>query len=528
MSSKYGRYFLVSEDEMDPIDPSMDDTGEDIPPEDSEIPPEEEEELYIPDEREEEYVDDDGVPHNLKIVDIKPRNYHFFSVPEDAPEEDIIPDEMSDGGQSLLDADGNPIEDDNDVPEPDFSDDVDQSTDDTQPEPDFSDDSGEEPSNETPPEPDFSDDNSNDEDIEPGDDNDVPEPDFSTDNEEPSEEEIPEPDFSDDSTSNPNGMENPPEELPQPPELGNEDIQQDSSTPTPDFSDLGGATDNTSGAMTADMSQQSQMPMDTNGANPMDQSAPVPDFSQTPAPAAPTPDTSMNGIQAQPMGRPMDMNMQTPVNPDGSPSTTPDGSPMPSPTNPDGTPMTNPDGSLMAPPLNPDGSPMTNPDGTPMAQPAGDMSVDNGPVLDDMGSDFSPNDNGGGNPDEMSGDMSADAGAAGGEEAPQAPQGPGLEYNSTRKYTLFKNYMSLSNAIDNYISKLELQMGEDANKTAVLKSATDKLRDINDLCYDYITMKFEISSYVQSLLFFQKMIVMIQMVFEMVSETNKKTNKKQD
>ena len=81
--------------------------------------------------------------------------------------------------------------------------------------------------------------------------------------------------------------------------------------------------------------------------------------------------------------------------------------------------------------------------------------------------------------------------------------------------------------IDNYISKMELKMGDDANRTAILKTATDKLREINDLCYDYITMKFEISSYVQSLLFFQKLIVMIQLVFEMVSDGNK-TLKKQE
>ena len=87
--------------------------------------------------------------------------------------------------------------------------------------------------------------------------------------------------------------------------------------------------------------------------------------------------------------------------------------------------------------------------------------------------------------------------------------------------------MSLSNAIDNYINKLEVKMGDDADETALLKTATDKLREINDLCYDYITLKFEISTYVQSLLFFQKLVVMIQMVFDMINNGQKSLKKKE-
>ena len=109
-----------------------------------------------------------------------------------------------------------------------------------------------------------------------------------------------------------------------------------------------------------------------------------------------------------------------------------------------------------------------------------------------------------------------------GENPAPAAQGPGLEYNSTRKYVLFKNFVSLSNAIDNYINKLEMRMGNDTEETILYKNATDKLREINDLCYDYITMKFEISSYVQSLLFFQNLVVMIQMVFDLISQGNNK------
>lgn len=104
-------------------------------------------------------------------------------------------------------------------------------------------------------------------------------------------------------------------------------------------------------------------------------------------------------------------------------------------------------------------------------------------------------------------------------------KGPGLEYDSTRKYNLFENYLSLSNAINNYITKLENNMGDNQNENQIIKKATEKLREIYSLCYDFMTMKFEISSYVQSLLFFQNLVIMVQMVFDLLKKLNKNNNK---
>lgn len=104
-------------------------------------------------------------------------------------------------------------------------------------------------------------------------------------------------------------------------------------------------------------------------------------------------------------------------------------------------------------------------------------------------------------------------------------KGPGVEYDSTRKFNLFENFVSLSNALTNYIEKLEGQMGEDYNKNQVIKTVTEKLRNIKKLCDEYITMKFELSTYVQSLLFFQNLIVMVQLNFTLLDTFNKKTTK---
>lgn len=101
----------------------------------------------------------------------------------------------------------------------------------------------------------------------------------------------------------------------------------------------------------------------------------------------------------------------------------------------------------------------------------------------------------------------------------QQPKGPGLEYDSTRKYKLFQNYMTLINAIDNYIAKLESRMSDDHNINKIFHKAINQLQDIRDLAFDYVTMKFEISTYVQSLLFYENLIVMIQLVFEFIQKS---------
>ena len=95
-------------------------------------------------------------------------------------------------------------------------------------------------------------------------------------------------------------------------------------------------------------------------------------------------------------------------------------------------------------------------------------------------------------------------------------KGPGVEYDSTRKYVLFKEFMSLYNAINNYITKLESVINDDIETNRTISEAANRLREIRDLTYDYMTMKYEISTYTQSLLFYQTLIVSVQMVFRLL------------
>ena len=152
-----------------------------------------------------------------------------------------------------------------------------------------------------------------------------------------------------------------------------------------------------------------------------------------------------------------------------------------------------------------------------------DVSVtDNGTELttdaDDMGEDDNTDftsDDGDGTTDDGTQDASAN------NTGDETKKGPGIEYDSTRKYALFLNYETLINALTNYITKLENNISDDMNINKIIKTSVVKLREIKDLCYEYMIMKFEVSSYVQSLLFYQNAIIMTQSVFDLLQKMNK-------
>ena len=107
----------------------------------------------------------------------------------------------------------------------------------------------------------------------------------------------------------------------------------------------------------------------------------------------------------------------------------------------------------------------------------------------------------------------------------EKPNAPGVELDSTRKYNLFKEYMSLYNACDNYIGKLENILKDDNDENKIIRISVNNLREIKDILYDYMTIRFQLNTYVQSLLFYQKMVVAVQLVFNLLRsiKSNKKT-----
>ena len=123
--------------------------------------------------------------------------------------------------------------------------------------------------------------------------------------------------------------------------------------------------------------------------------------------------------------------------------------------------------------------------------------------------------------DDSTDDGTDDTGDDTGDDVQAETNGPGLEFDSTRKYMLFKQFMSLYNACDNYLNRVSNKISDDYTGNQILKVSTTKLREIKNLIYDFMTIKFEASSYVQSLVFYQKMVVSIQLVFSLLEKIPK-------
>ena len=99
-------------------------------------------------------------------------------------------------------------------------------------------------------------------------------------------------------------------------------------------------------------------------------------------------------------------------------------------------------------------------------------------------------------------------------------RGPGLEYDSVRKYNLYKEFARLRASLDTYIDKLESCISDDVTSNQIIKEATKRFHEIYDLITDYMIMKYELCNYVQNLLFYQKMVASIQMIFKLLKTTN--------
>jgi hypothetical protein len=104
----------------------------------------------------------------------------------------------------------------------------------------------------------------------------------------------------------------------------------------------------------------------------------------------------------------------------------------------------------------------------------------------------------------------------------QNTNAPGVELDSMRKYNLFKEFMSLYNACDNYISKLETVLKNDYEENQIIRISVNNLREMKDIISDYMTIRFRLNSYIQSLLFYQKMIAATQLIFNMLRAVNSK------
>ena len=250
------------------------------------------------------------------------------------------------------------------------------------------------------------------------------------------------------------------------------------------------------------------------------------------------------GVENQPIEEPTEEPTQniTPENPDAStdvnadnasqnPSVNnntidvapPEQDPLTTPENPD----VNQNPTEVTPEENPTNNPVevTPPEGdvhnTPSTSTgdeenpnAGQVITPDGGSIDNMGSDdFSAGGDIGDMPDTNT-DTSSNT------DQQQNTSGVGVGLDTMRKYQLFNEFIHFGNAVTNYISKLENIILDNPGQNQLIKYVIDNLHNIKDMIYDYITMKFELVSYVSARTFFDEMYVSTQLSIGMLAKLN--------
>ena len=104
--------------------------------------------------------------------------------------------------------------------------------------------------------------------------------------------------------------------------------------------------------------------------------------------------------------------------------------------------------------------------------------------------------------------------------------------NKSNKFVLFKKFITLEGAITNYIQKLSGIISDDVECNRIYKKITNNLKELDDMTHEYMIIKFENSSYVESMLFYQRILASIGINFNMLKcirdkelKTNNKKNK---
>lgn len=101
------------------------------------------------------------------------------------------------------------------------------------------------------------------------------------------------------------------------------------------------------------------------------------------------------------------------------------------------------------------------------------------------------------------------------------------EDNATKekRYFTYRRFVYLYNSIDSFIEKLRNVVKSDPIENRVIQIVIDNLTNIHDNMFDYMTSKFKNASYVQILVYFETIISVIQLNFELLR--NNRINLKQ-
>ena len=104
---------------------------------------------------------------------------------------------------------------------------------------------------------------------------------------------------------------------------------------------------------------------------------------------------------------------------------------------------------------------------------------------------------------------------------------PGTDFENMRRYNLYKKFMALNDSINGYTDTLDALVYDDDTLNAITKTASQKLKQLSEIMYDYMTLKFENDSYTQALLFYHEINAGVRMCFDLLESGNMNNRKRQ-
>jgi hypothetical protein len=173
---------------------------------------------------------------------------------------------------------------------------------------------------------------------------------------------------------------------------------------------------------------------------------------------------------------------------------------------------------------------------------------------DDTATDYGANDDGGddneagddgadgdadeddGDDDDQATDYGADSGDDTGDNADNADaqgdeqdsngENSGERAEKQKKFHMYKRFLRLYNSIEDFLDKIQGVVKNDATQNAVIKTVYNNLSDVHDNMFDYITIRYKTQTYVQVLIYFETVISIVKLNFELLR--NNKINLRQD
>lgn len=105
-------------------------------------------------------------------------------------------------------------------------------------------------------------------------------------------------------------------------------------------------------------------------------------------------------------------------------------------------------------------------------------------------------------------------------EESQETDDTGVSKDSVKKYGLYVKYMSLYNACIRYLDKLDSLSRDSYNDKIVIRSVTNKIRDVSALLQEYMITQYMSSSYTKSIIFYQKAIATVHLTLNLLGNIN--------